>query len=281
VTRLTNLLVATDFTDRSERAVERAFQLRKLAGRGRLTLLHVIAAGLPPELINRRRSEAETLFADRLVSMPADPDLQTSVVTDDPFSAIISEAVIRRADLVVIGAPGKHRYADRFIGTTAECVIRFSDRPVLMVKNASEAPYRRVLVAFDGSEAAIRALHTALAIAPGAEFRVVHAWWPPHTALGGSEATRQAISEENDRLKALIEQAAKEAIASSPCPPAKLGIDMIENNPYLVMRNESTWPDLLVMGTHSKGRLATTISVGKLARHLLGEVTCDVLVSRP
>jgi hypothetical protein len=48
-----NLLVATDFTDRSERAVERALQLRNLAGRGRLTLLHVIAAGLPPELINR------------------------------------------------------------------------------------------------------------------------------------------------------------------------------------------------------------------------------------
>jgi nucleotide-binding universal stress UspA family protein len=276
-----NLLVATDFTDRSERAVERALQLRNLAGRGRLTLLHVIAAGLPPELINRRRSEAETLFADRLASVPTDPDLQTTVVTDDPFSAIISEAVIRRVDLVVIGAPGKHRYADRFMGTTAECVIRFSDRPVLMVKNASEAPYRRVLVAFDGSEGAIRALNTALAIAPGAEFRVVHAWWPPHTALGGTEAARKAIGEENDRLKALIEQAANEAIASSPRAPAKLGIDMVENNPYLVMRNESTWPDLLVMGTHSKGRLATTITVGKLARHLLGEVGSDVLVSRP
>jgi nucleotide-binding universal stress UspA family protein len=105
------------------------------------------------------------------------------------------------------------------MGTTAECVIRFSDRPVLMVKNASEAPYRRVLVAFDGSEGAIRALHTALAIAPGAEFRVVHAWWPPHAALGGSEAARQAIGEENDRLKALIEQAAKEALASSPARP--------------------------------------------------------------
>ena len=281
MTRLTNLLVATDFTDRSERAVERAFQLRKLAGGGRLTLLHVIAAGLPPELINRRRTEAETLFADRLASVPADPDLQVSVITDDPFSAIISEAVIRRVDLVVIGAPGKHRYADRFMGTTAECVIRFSDRPVLMVKHASEGPYRRVLVAFDGSEGAIRALHTALAIAPGAEFRVVHAWWPPRGSLGGSDAARQAIGEENDRLKALIERAAKEAIASSPSPPAKLAIDMVENNPYMVMRNESTWPDLLVMGTHSKGRLATTITVGKLARHLLAEVTCDVLVSRP
>ena len=100
-------------------------------------------------------------------------------------------------------------------------------------------------------------------------------------SLGGSDAARQAIGEENDRLKALIERAAKEAIASSPSPPAKLVIDMVENNPYMVMRNESAWPDLLVMGTHSKGRLATTITVGKLARHLLEEVTCDVLVSRP
>ena len=179
MTRIKSLLVATDFTDRSDRAVERAFQLRNLAGGGRLTLLHVIAAGLPSQLINRRRSEAETLFADRLAGVPADPNLQVSVVTDDPFSAIISEAVIRQVDLVVIGAPGKHRYADRFMGTTAECVIRFCDRPVLMVKHASADPYRRVLVAFDGSEGAIRALHAALAIAPGAEFRVVHAWWPP------------------------------------------------------------------------------------------------------
>jgi nucleotide-binding universal stress UspA family protein len=56
---------------------------------------------------------------------------------------------------------------------------------------------------------------------------------------------------------------------------------MVENNPYTVMRNESTWPDLLVMGTHSKGRLATTVTIGNLARHMLAEVACDVLVSRP
>ena len=63
MTPIKSLLVATDFTDRSDRAVERAFQLRNLAGGGRLTLLHVIAAGLPPELISRRRSEAETLLS--------------------------------------------------------------------------------------------------------------------------------------------------------------------------------------------------------------------------
>ena len=56
------------------------------------------------------------MLADRSGSEPADPDLQVSVITDDPFRAIISEAVIRRVDLVLIGAPGKHRYADRFMG---------------------------------------------------------------------------------------------------------------------------------------------------------------------
>ena len=56
---------------------------------------------------------------------------------------------------------------------------------------------------------------------------------------------------------------------------------MVENNPYTVMRNESTWPDLLVMGTHRKGLLATTVTIGNLARHMLAEVACDVLVSRP
>jgi nucleotide-binding universal stress UspA family protein len=281
VTRVKDLLVATDLTDRSERALERALQLRDSAGGGQLTLLHVIAHGLPTELTNRRRSEAEVLLAERLAGVRGNRDLFAVVITGDPFSAIIGEAVARRVDLVVIGEPGKNRYADIFMGTTAERVIRFSDRPVLMVKHVLQGPYRRVLVAFDGSEGATRALHTALSIAPGAKFRVVHAWWPSHASLGDSDAARQVIGEENDRLKTLIDEAAKQAVASLPAQPARLEIDMVENNPYVVMRNEGRWPDLLVMGTHSKGGLATTVTIGNLARHMLAEVACDVLVSRP
>ena len=39
-------------------------------------------------------------------------------------------------------------------------------------------------------------------------------------------------------------------------------------------------PDLLAMGTHARSSLGTAL-VGSLARDLLTEASCDVLVARP
>ena len=44
-----------------------------------------------------------------------------------------------------------------------------------MVRREASDPYRRILVPFHGSEGSIRALKTALAMAPKAEFHIVHA----------------------------------------------------------------------------------------------------------
>jgi nucleotide-binding universal stress UspA family protein len=149
-----------------------------------------------------------------------------------------------------------------------------------MVTQAPRGHYQRILVAFDGSEGALRALRMALAMAPDAEFRIVHAWWPPQVSLGEIEAARQEIQSENKRLKELIANAAKQAVTASGTS-AKVTIDHVEDNPYLVIANQCSWADLLVMGTHSKGRLASTVSVGRLAKHMLAETPCDVLTSRP
>ena len=92
---------------------------------------------------------------------------------------------------------------------------------------------------------------------------------------------RVAITAENNRLRPLIKQAANETITSTHPGAANVMIDMVEDNPYVVMRNQMSWADLLVLGTHSKGSLATSVTIGSLARHLLAETACDVLVSRP
>jgi nucleotide-binding universal stress UspA family protein len=279
-----HILVATDLTDRSELAVSRAAMLCRETRATELSLLHVVAAGLPPSLADQQRGAAETFLAQRLVALQneaAAGSFDTIIRTGTPFDAIIGESLSRAADLVVIGAPGRHRYAEFFMGTTAELVIRIGVQPVLMVKKEPREPYRRVLAAFDSSEGSVRALHMALAIAPTAQFRVVHAWRPPLASIGGMEAAREAIDRENARLKVLIHEAASTAITRPQSAGADVSIELREENPHQVIASQCGWADLLVMGTHSKGRLASTVNIGSLARHLLVEAPCDVLTSRP
>jgi universal stress protein E len=277
-----HMLVATDLTDRSTPALRRGLQLCRDAHVPRLTLLHVIVAGLPQELADAQRSGAQA-FLDRQLLEGGSPktNATAAVCTGDPFSTIISEGVTRAADLLVIGQPAVRRYSEFFTGTTAERVIRFADRPVLMVKQAPQGRYRRVLIAFDGSDGSVRALRTALAVAPDAEFRVVHAWWKPRVALGEVEAANQAIADENKELQALVRKAVDKAVRGAPTGALTLNIDLIEDNPYTALSSQRSWADLVVMGTHSRGRLARTVSIGRLAQHLLVETPCDVLTARP
>jgi universal stress protein E len=278
--RLSHILLATDLTDRSEVALERATQLCRTGCAGRLTLLHIVAAGLPPVLSAQQLSGAETFLLGKIAQL-ASQGVQTpasaSVRTGYPFSTIIGEAITVKADLILVGSPAKSPYAHSAVGTTAERVIRFGECPVLLVNQPTRGPYTRVLVAFDGSDGAVRSLEAALIIAPDAEFRIVHAWWPPPASFAEGDETRRSIDMDNGRLRAMVEQAA----AASRETPVRMSIDMVENNPYVVLSNEMRWPDLLVMGTHSKGRLASTTSIGRLALHLLNESGRDILMSRP
>jgi universal stress protein E len=282
--KISHILLATDLTDRSEQAWQRATQLCRDGRAERVTLLHVVAVGLPPSLTEQQINGAEAFLAGKVAELPsagvATPAC-VSVCTGDPFSTIIGEGIAAKADLILVGAPGKVPYAQTVVGTTAERVIRFGECPVLLVNQLPRGPYARVLVAFDGSEGAMRSLTAALSIAPDAEFRFVHAWWPPRASFGESEDTKRIIDQDNDRLKSMISATAQRVAAASQTAPLRISIEMVENNPYVVMSNELRWPDLLVMGTHSKGRLASTTSIGQLALHLLNESTCDILMSRP
>jgi len=282
--KIKHLLLATDLTDRSERAWQRAIELCRDGRTQRLSLLHVVAVGLPPTLSEQQLTGAQAFLADKIAQLPsmgvATP-ASTIVRTGHPFSTIIGEGIAVKADLILVGAPGKTPYAQTFVGTTAERVIRFGECPVLLVNQPPRGRYAKVLVAFDGSDGAMRSLAAALAIAPDAEFRFVHAWWPPRASFGESEDTRRSIEEDNDRLKAMISATVQDVVAASQTAPPRIAIDLVENNPYVVMSNELRWPDLIVMGTHSKGRLASTRSIGQLALHLLNESTRDILLSRP
>jgi nucleotide-binding universal stress UspA family protein len=280
-TRIAQILLATDLTDRSERALGRALQLQGQTGAA-ILLLNVIEPGLMGGLEVRRRSDAESFLRDRIGMLPEEARRRCAfkVAVGDAFSTIDGEALAIGAGLVMLGEPGKYRYADLFVGTTAERVVRSSSVPVLMVKGEARQPYRRVLAPFDLSEGAMRALETALELAPDAQVRIVHAWRPSPAALGQLHAVSQAVREENYAIRELIERFVKERATGTGAPSWDINIDMVEDNPYVVFRNDLAWPDLIAVGTHARGKLATG-TVGRLASHLLAEAPCDVLVARP
>jgi nucleotide-binding universal stress UspA family protein len=276
--QLAHLLAATDLTGRSVYALQRAIQLRAESD-CQVTVLNVVEHGLTASIAERRRAEAllELETWTRALPEAAQLGVSVDVVVDDPFAAILEALRGLRADLAVIGGPGKRGLKELFTGTTAERVVRFADQPVLMANQHPSGPYKRVLVAMDFSQGARRALEWACRIAPQADIRLVHAWQPPvkgptHERQQTDAANRRLCEQEAQQLRTVIQQVA---------PALTLPLEIVDDEPYSALRNTigTFGADLLAMGTHARSRLSTAI-VGSLAQEFLAASPCDVLVAR-
>jgi len=289
------ILAASDLSEKSVVALRRAAQLAR-EHNARLKLLHVVEA-LPQEEIPaplrvlvaasplqqltdtaRERLERQ---AERVVEGEIAYDCR--VETGKDFVAIIRAARQMPADLIVIAAHGSHSLRDLFLGTTAEKIVRKGEVPVLVVKNRSVAPYRRVLVPTDFSDAARQALTTALALAPEAHLDLLHVY-----ELWGEGRLSLADSSEETREKyhRLVRDGA-EAAMTEWLRGIDFGSRQIDRHfryghpgaliPQIA-RELAT--DLVAMGTAGRSGLPY-ILLGSVAEHVLREAPCDVLTVRP
>jgi nucleotide-binding universal stress UspA family protein len=142
------ILAATDFSTRSQRAVRRAGLLAQSTG-AELVLVHVVDDDQPQRLVEIETREAERTLGEQISAMAELPRerCRPMVVAGDPFDGILRTAAAMKADLIVMGAHRKQLLQDIFVGTTIERVIRTGPYPVLMVNNEVGQPYRTVLAA--------------------------------------------------------------------------------------------------------------------------------------
>ncbi|MER3489373.1 MAG: universal stress protein [Meiothermus sp.] len=98
--------------------------------------------------------------AARMAGVNFARQLETGV----PAEVIVQEA--RTADLVVLGRQGENHPEGQVLGSTAERVVRASPVPVLLAPPAYTRP-ERLLIGYNGSEPAVRALHFAAPLAVG------------------------------------------------------------------------------------------------------------------
>lgn len=289
------ILAASDLSQQSALALARAAQLAQAQG-ARLELLHVVEPGpiadLPTPLrdaLGAGALQQRIEQARRQLELQAGQTLggslawQCRVDAGKDFVVIIREARQSSADLIVLGAHGSHALRDLFLGTTAEKVVRKADRPVLVVKTAPQAPYRRVLVATDFSAAARQALLFALALAPEARFDLLHVqtpWGEGLPSLAGiDDPARQRYQQQLGDWVATSMALWLRGIAFDAGPCLQ---HVRQGRPGILIPQmaEELGSDLLVMGSAGLSGL-TSILLGSVAEHVLRAAPCDLLLVRP
>lgn len=284
---LRRVLAATDFSQAATHAVDRAARIAAAHG-AVLWLVHGLD-GVPAGLVG----DAVALPLQRLAMEAAQAALQAErarlagtvdcriEVLDPPLQRSLPDLLlVEPAGLVVIGASGRSAWTDLLLGSTAERLLRALDTPVLVVRRADPAPYRRMALATDLSEHSLAAARTALAVFPEVPAWLLHAAEPLFCAsVGFSSLPREqqdayrgaSLSAAGRRLAALAATLPGVAGAVQPVlregPPAQV-------LPALAREAEV---DLVVVGGSLRSPVERTL-LGSVSRHAVSMPGCDVLV---
>jgi nucleotide-binding universal stress UspA family protein len=282
-------LVATDFSHDAQHAIYRTALLAREQQAG-LLLLHVMnkpsllslktLLGMPVDIDRRLQDQA----VERLRSLAADVardvglDPQHRVVVGDTVEEVA--AATEEADLLAVGAHGLSGLRDLVLGSISERLLQKCCRPVLVVKQPPETPYRRVLVPVAFGPSSAQAVRTALALAPGAETTVFTAFAVPF------EATLQLAGLPDGRLQRYRNTARRDALrkldallAATGAPGARLRRSAEHGDASrLILAKESELDsDLIVIGKKGEPALQDML-LGSVTRHILSASRADVLV---
>lgn len=280
------ILVATDLSTRSDRALRRATLLaRKFEAA--ISLVHVVDDDRPKRIVDAERKSTSTLLGEQAQSMREidGVDCSVNVLLGIPSNEIIKAAEASMADVVVIG-PHRHRaFRDVFVGTTAERTIRSSRQPLLVASGVPASFYRHVLVAVDLSDCSSDALRmvASLGLDKHAAVSVVHVFSVP------AKSYMTAASASNEEIKEYIaseeERAAGELAAFMRVlefPPVRQVLRFNESSVAHVISATAreVSADLIVVGTRGRTGIAKLL-LGSVAEEILHIADRDVLAVPP
>lgn len=281
MTCMTHILVATDLSARSDRAVARAVALARDSN-AKLTIVHAVDDELPGRIADRLRDDAEKAIAGLVSSLPGTASLkpEVHVVFGRDYQEILRAAEDTGADFIVLGVHRDESSRRMFGGTTAERVIRGGTRPVLMVRERSVGGYKRIMIGVDFSVYSRRAIEFALRLNPEAEFDLLHVFHLPFQGfIGGGRERRHEVSKKHEEMMAHVVRHEIDTLFSMlETKPAKYNRLVKEGAVSETIREQvaERKPDLLVVGTHGRTGVVNAL-LGSVAQDLLSRPPCDVL----
>lgn len=269
------ILVASDLSVRSERALRRAADRAARLGMS-LEVISVVDDDLPPGRVERRLAETREDL-ERLCAAVTEMPVTLHVQAGEPVPAIVAAVQARDPALLVLGTHRSRPFWDLFSGTTMERIVRAVTCPVLLVKDATDHDYARLLAGIDLSPACESALRQACRLAPGADIATFHAVHVPFRGFTAPQGTAEQVGPFVDAAQAELDAwwdatDLPEAVARPEAQAAGRG-------ELLSFKLRALEPDLLVIGAHGRPAFAATM-LGGFTEEILRDPPCDVLVVR-
>ncbi|PKM76106.1 MAG: hypothetical protein CVU90_14155 [Firmicutes bacterium HGW-Firmicutes-15] len=188
-----------------------------------------------------------------------------------------------KVDLVVIGSNNRTGMERLFTGSVSNYVLQHASCPVLVIKDVRKlSSFNKILVAYDDSSQAAKALDSAIEIAKktASEIHLVSAYTLPINyweGYSGVTADMKAsflettIKHLNNMQAEALDKVKKENIT--------VLAHVIEGKPgpCIVDLVEELNPDLIVIGAHNRGAVARFF-MGSVSNYVLQESGCQVLV---
>jgi nucleotide-binding universal stress UspA family protein len=279
------ILLATDLSARSDRALDRAALLAK-HWQAQLTVLHVLENREPPshlmDLLPSWRRPSDPLSIARkniFAELNERAEKATILIEEgDPVESIVRVANKDNSELIVIGVARNELLGQFNLGRTVDRLLRRSQAPLLVVKERARRPYRHIVVATDFSESSRHALVAATQFFPEETLTVFNAYDSPMSGLITDVATyrrecRKVATQDCEAFLRDTEMPKKQwrrpNVLIEYGAPSHLLHDYVIDNAV----------DLVVLGTHVRSALFDVL-IGSVAKHILDDVPCDTLMIR-
>lgn len=269
------IIVATDFTSRADRAIDRALQLGRDTGRP-LRFVHAID---PDTRKDHDRAELDRRM-EQCVGYPEGTDqgsgpIEFAYPEGSPPAAIARECETQDCDMLLIGPARYNSLGDFFIGTAVDYVLRNTEKPVLVVKKRVREGYAEIIAGTDFSAASAHAIITAARLFPEAKIHICHAW---HVPFEGFNRDGYVATEMEDEERAKLAKFVK-LVAEREPRLAEASTGLLRGGAFQAVKDAlAHHPDaLVVVGSHGASgfRQAT---LGSNTSDMLRFLDADMLV---
>lgn len=279
-----SILLATDFSARCDRALDRSVSLARSWG-ATLHVVHAIEDDMLDtyDAFSGRRRGADPLIAARarveadLAGHDGGVRIQTHVEMAKPTALVLKIARREDCGLIVTGV-ARDRPLGRFLlGSVVDDLIHYAPAPLLVVRRRARAAYRSVVVASDFSPSSRHALEAASRLFPEASLTLFHAYDIPFTGYLENDTARA------DFLRS-GEEACAQFLAKTDLPVGTRDriVRIIERGDAKALLTDHACNrdgNLTVVGSHGGGALYD-IFIGSTAAATIREATGDVLLVR-